>query len=408
MQQRAIEAVCRHEGGKVLAGLARRFGSLQLAEDLLQEAYAKALETWPASGAPANPAAWLTTVARNAGLDLVRREARIDPDSAAILERLEAEPAPDAEGSIEDDRLRLVFTCCHPALNGKAQAMLALRTLCGLSTREIARAYLESEETSAQRMVRAKRKIAEAGIPYEVPGADQLEERMELVLQVVYLVFNEGYGATSGTRLLRIDLGLEAIRLGRILVELLPAHAEARGLLALMILQHARRDARTDAGGKLVTLERQDRSLWRADEIAQGKAMLDAALALRAPGPYQVQAAIAALHAEAADAAHTDWRQISALYQALLRYWPTPVVQLNAAVAVGMSEGFEKSLAMLDELEAQGKLARSHYLFAARADMLRRLGRGELAAAAYDLALGLVVNEVERDYLLQQRAGLGA
>jgi RNA polymerase sigma-70 factor (ECF subfamily) len=304
--------------------------------------------------------------------------------------------------------LRLVFTCCHPALNGKAQAMLALRTLCGLSTREIARAYLESEETSAQRMVRAKRKIAEAGIPYEVPGADQLEERMELVLQVVYLVFNEGYGATSGTRLLRIDLGLEAIRLGRILVELLPAHAEARGLLALMILQHARRDARTDAGGKLVTLERQDRSLWRADEIAQGKAMLDAALALRAPGPYQVQAAIAALHAEAADAAHTDWRQISALYQALLRYWPTPVVQLNAAVAVGMSEGFEKSLAMLDELEAQGKLARSHYLFAARADMLRRLGRGELAAAAYDLALGLVVNEVERDYLLQQRAGLGA
>jgi RNA polymerase sigma-70 factor (ECF subfamily) len=408
MQQRAIEAVCRHEGGKVLAGLTRRFGSLQLAEDLLQEAYARALEHWPVTGVPANPAAWLTTVARNAGLDLVRRESRIDPDSAHILEQLEAEALPEAAEAIEDDRLRLVFTCCHPALNAKAQAMLALRTLCGLTTREIARAFLETEEASAQRMVRAKRKIIEAGIPYEVPAPDQLEERMELVLQVIYLVFNEGYGATSGTRLLRIDLGWEAIRLGRILLELLPDHAEAKGLLALMVLQHARRDARTDSGGRLVTLENQDRSLWLHEEIAEGQALLDAAMALRQPGPYQIQAAIAALHTTAETASATDWRQIAALYQALLRHWPTPVVQLNAAVAVGMSEGFEKALVLLDELEAQGTLARSHYLFAARADMLRRLGRAGLAAAAYDLALGLVVNEVERDYLLQQRAGLGA
>lgn len=408
MQRRAIEAACRLEGGKVLAGLARRFGSLQLAEDLLQEAYARALETWPAAGIPANPAAWLTTVARNAGLDLVRREARTDPDSAAILAQLEAEAPPEDHGLLEDDRLRLLFTCCHPALNPKAQAMLALRTLCGLGTREIARAYLESEDAAAQRMVRAKRKIAEARIPYEVPGPGQLEERMALVLQVVYLVFNEGYGATSGVRLLRIDLAAEAIRLARILAELMPQHAEAKGLLALMLLQHARRDARTDADGRLVTLEWQDRRQWHAGEIAEGRALLDAALALRAPGPYQVQAAIAALHAGAATAEATDWRQIAALYQALLRWWPTPVVQLNAAVATGMAEGFGKALVLLDALEAQGTLATSHYLHAARADMLRRLGRAELAAAAYDRALGLVVNEVERDYLLQQRAGLGA
>jgi RNA polymerase sigma-70 factor (ECF subfamily) len=407
MLARAIDEIYRREGGRVLAGLIRRFGDIGLAEDLLQDAYAKALEVWPASGLPDNPAAWLTTVARNRGLDTVRRNARQLEDSEPVLEQLEAEPAHDDDDMlIEDDRLRLIFVCCHPALGGKAQAMLALRTLCGLSTREIARAYLESEDAAAQRMVRAKRKISEAGIPYEVPGPDQLAERLELVLQVIYLMFNEGYASTSGASLLRPDLGAEAIRLARILCALMPQAAEAHGLLALMQLQHARRAARVSADGKLVTLEHQDRALWDAAEIAQGQRALDEALALGAPGPYQVQAAIAALHASAPAAADTDWPQIAQLYGALLRYWPTPVVELNAAVARGMADGYAHGLALIEAIAARGELAKSHYLHAARADLLRRMGRATEAAAAFDQALALVSNEVERDFLRQQRAAL--
>ncbi len=407
MVARAVEEIFRREGGKVLAGLIRRFGDISLAEDLLQAACIKAMETWRTEGLPDNPAAWLTTVARNRGLDVVRRDARIATDSADIIDTLAAEPAlEDESGGIEDDRLRLIFVCCHPALNGKAQAMLALRTLCGLSTREIARAYLESEEAAAQRMVRAKRKIRDAGIPFEIPQQDQLDERLALVLQVVYLMFNEGYGAAFGTSLLRTDLGFEAIRLGRMLCELMPERAEASGLLALMVLQHARRDARVLGDGALVTLEKQDRSRWHAEEIKEGQHILDTALALRSPGPYQIQAAIAALHASAAHAGQTDWPQIAQLYGALLRYWPTPVVELNAAVALGMAEGLGRGVQMIEAIEARGTMAGSHYLHAAKADLLRRLGRPVDAAAAFDRALALVTNEVERQYLHQQRQAL--
>jgi RNA polymerase sigma-70 factor (ECF subfamily) len=405
MLARAIEEIFRREGGKVRAGLIRRFGDIGLAEDLLQGACVKALELWPREGLPDNPAAWLTTVARNRGLDMVRRDARIVPDSAEILESLAAPAATEPE-AIEDERLRLIFVCCHPALNGKAQAMLALRTLCGLSTREIARAYLDTEAGAAQCMVRAQRKIKEAGIPFEIPPPERLAERVALVLQVIYLMFNEAYGAAFGPQLVRASLGMEAIRLGRMLCELMPGQAEARGLLALMLLQHARRDARTAGDGTLQTLEWQDRSLWHAGEIADGQKTLDAALALRAPGPYQVQAAIAALHAEAATAANTDWPQIAQLYAALLHYWPTPVVELNAAVAVGMAGGVAHGVQLIESIEARGALAGSHYLFAAKADLLRRLGRLGDAAVAFDRALELVTNEVERNYLQQQRQAL--
>jgi RNA polymerase sigma-70 factor (ECF subfamily) len=404
-----IDALFRREGGKVRAALVRRFGDLALAEDMLQEAYLKALSLWPRTGVPDNPAAWLSTVARNHGLDIVRRNAHQLPDAEQVLELLEAAPVPDAEDNfIEDDRLRLIFVCCHPALGAKAQAMLALRSLCGLSTREIARAYLETESGAAQRMVRAQKKISEAKIAFEIPAPAQLAERLALVLEVVYLVFNEGYGATSGPALLRPDLGAEAIRLGRMLAELMPAQAEVHGLLALMLLQHARRDARVDRDGALTPLERQNRSSWHAAEVAEGQARLDLALAFGAPGPYQIQAAIAALHAGATRAEDTDWPQIADLYVALLRYWPTPVVALNAAVARGMADGPAHGLALIDAIAARGELARSHYLPAARADLLRRLGRNAAAKDALDQALALVSNDVERAFLQKQRDSLNA
>ena len=408
MPAQVIDELCRREGAKVRAALVRRFGDLALAEDLLQEAYLKALAVWPQSGVPDNPAAWLSTVARNLGLDIVRRDARMLPDAEQVLEQLEAEPPPDADDNfIEDDRLRLIFVCCHPALGAKAQAMLALRSLCGLSTREIARAYLETEAGAAQRMVRAQKKISEAKIPFEIPAPTQLAERLALVLEVIYLVFNEGYGATSGAQLLRTDLGAEAIRLGRMLAELMPDQAEPQGLLALMLLQHARRDARVDRDGALTPLELQDRSSWHAAEIAEGQARIDLALSLGAAGPYQIQAAIAALHASATRAADTDWPQIADLYAALLRYWPTPVVELNAAVARGMADGPAHGLALIDALDARGELARTHYLPAARADLLRRLGRNHEAVCAFEQALALVSNDVERAYLQRQRDLLG-
>jgi len=459
MLTRAVEEVCRREGGRVLAGLIRRFGDFSLAEDLLQDAYSKALECWPRDGLPANPAAWLTTVARNAGLDHVRRAARTLDDSSAVLARLAQEAAPGHEYeherghghdhdrghepapvsspsvlqarqsaaaapaaaaaappslprctvsaagyrlAVDDDRLRLIFICCHPALAPGAQTALALRTLCGLSTREIARAYCETETATAQRIVRAKRKIADARIPFVVPGPDELPARLALVLQVIYLVFNEGYGATSGQRLVRTGLCLEAIRLGSLMAELAPREPEVQGLLALMLLQHARCGARVSPAGELLTLESQDRSLWDGAAIAEGIAVLDAALPLRRPGPYQIQAAIAALHGKAASAAATDWRQISALYGALLRHLPTPVVELNAAVALGMAHGPAQGLAWIARLEEGGQLAGFHYLHAAKAELLRRLGGPAQNAAAIDAyarACELGVNAVELQYL---------
>lgn len=399
MVARVIGEVCRREGGKVLAGLIRRFGDIGLAEDLLQDAYARALERWPREGLPDNPAGWLTTVARNRGLDILRRAARTLDDSSAVLERLAAPPPQEeqAHGQLDDDRLRLIFVCCHPALHPRAQSALALRTLCGLSTREIARAFCESEATTAQRLVRAKRKISEAGIPFTIPAAAELPGRLAIVLQVIYLVFNEGYVALEGARLLRIDLCREAIRLGRLMRELVPLDAEVRGLLALMLLTHARSAARVSSVGELLTLERQDRTLWDHSAIAEGLAILDEALLLRRPGPYQLQAAIAALHGKAAHADDTDWPQIAALYGALLRHLPTPVVRMNAAVAQGMAFGPAHGLRALDAIEGMDG---SHYLHAARADFQRRLGDMGAAAASYAHAASLAGNAVERDYLL--------
>lgn len=406
MEARVIGEVCRREGGKVLAGLIRRFGDIGLAEDLLQDAYARALERWPRDGLPGNPAGWLTTVARNRGLDILRRAARTLNDSSAVLARLEAEPPQEREeGQLDDDRLRLIFVCCHPALHPRAQSALALRTLCGLSTREIARAFCETETTTAQRLVRAKRKIAEARIPFVIPRDAELPGRMAIVLQVIYLVFNEGYAATEGARLVRLDLCKEAIRLGRLMRELMPVDAEVRGLLALMLLTHARGAARVSDVGELLTLEQQDRSLWDQDAIREGLSILDEALALRRPGPYQIQAAIAALHSKAAYAVDTDWPQIAALYGALLRHLPTPVVRMNAAVAHGMASGPGEGLRALENL---GDMEGSHYLHAARAAFHLRLGDTHAASASYVHAAGLAGNEVERAWLLARaRAAQG-
>jgi RNA polymerase sigma-70 factor (ECF subfamily) len=399
MLSQVLDQVFRREGGRVRATLIRQLGDFDLAEDALQDAIARALERWPAEGIPANPAAWLTTVARRRSVDLLRRRKPhgVLPDVSA--ESVEADDGPATVSGIEDDRLRLVFTCCHPALAQPAQVALALRTLGGLSTREIARAFVEPEATTAQRLVRAKGKIRGARIPYEVPRREDLPDRLAAVLAVVYLIFNEGYGAAEAELYLRPDLCGEAIRLGRLLVELLPDEPEPRGLLALMLLHHARRAARLGPDGGIVPLDEQDRSTWDRDEIREGTAILDLALPMRRPGPYQIQAAIASLHANARNPAATDWPQIAALYGGLLRYTPTAVVQLNAAAALAMCGRMEAGIEMIDRLADSEELREYHLLWAARADLLRRVGHLSESAADYRRALELVKSPAERLYL---------
>jgi RNA polymerase sigma-70 factor (ECF subfamily) len=396
MLSQVLDQVFRREGGRVRATLIRQLGDFDLAEDALQDAIARALERWPTDGIPANPAAWLTTVARRRSVDLLRRrKPRCElPDVSA--EAIEAEEGPATVSGIDDDRLRLVFTCCHPALAQPAQVALALRTLGGLSTREIARAFVEPEATTAQRLVRAKGKIRDARIPYEVPRREDLADRLAAVLAVVYLIFNEGYSAAEAESYLRPDLCGEAIRLGRLLVELLPDEPEPRGLLALMLLHDARRAARLGRDGGIVPLDEQDRSTWDRAEIREGTAILDAALPMRRPGPYQIQAAIASLHANAATPAATDWPQIAALYGGLLRYTPSAVVQLNAAAALAMCGCMDAGIDMIDRLAVSEELRDYHLLWAARADLLRRVGRLSESAADYRRALDLVKSMAER------------
>lgn len=398
----AVERVFRQEKGRVLAGLVRRFGDLGLAEDVLQEACRKALECWPQAGMPDNPAAWLTSVARHAALDHVRRAGKNVPDGDAVLARLPAATAEETH-AIADDRLRLLFICCHPALAPEAQVALALRTLCGLSTAEIARAFALPEATLSQRLLRARRKIAEARIPFELPPAQDWPQRLAQVLHVIYLVFSEGYCASGGDALLRADLCAEALRLGQLLDSLLPGQPEVQGLLALLLLQASRGAARLSPEGHLLTLEEQDCRLWHGALIAEGLALLERALGARSPGPYQLQAAIAALHARAATADQTDWRQIHVLYGALLRHKPEPLILLNAVIACAMAHGAGHGLEWLDRLEAVPSLAQSHYLHAARADLLRRQGDRAAAHQAYAQAASLASNAVERQYLLRRQ-----
>ena len=395
---RLLDRIARSEGPAVLAGLIRLTGDFDAAEDALQDAYARALESWTRDGVPDRPAAWLNTVARRVAIDRFRRDRTVeltpDHETAPALE-----PQP-----VADDRLRLLFVCCHPALAPDARCSLALRSLGGLTTREIARAFLEPEATTAQRLVRAKRKIREARIPFEIPVFRKLPERVDTVLSVLYFIFNEGYTATDEPSLMRPDLAAEAIRLARLTVELMPDNAEALGLLALMLLTDARRGARLTMEGELVTLEDQDRRRWDRGQIEEGSRILDRALAKRAPGPYQTQAAIAALHASAPTAAETDWRQIAALYQALRVWTPTPVVELNAAVALGLATGLETALDRIRDLETRAELSAYYLLPAAKADLLRRLERWDEAAAAYRSALALVMNPAERKYLERRLA----
>lgn len=398
--QAMVDAVYRAESRRVLATLIRLLGDFDLAEEALHDAFRAALEQWPRDGMPENPRAWLVSAGRFKAIDGIRRRARFDSleDHAEQVEALADESAESGEEGLEDDRLRLIFTCCHPALPADAQVALTLREVCGLTTEEIAHAFLTPAPTLAQRIVRAKSKIRDAGIPYQVPERGELPDRLDSVLRVVYLVFNEGYSASSGDSLTRHDLSAEAIRLGRLMLELLP-EPEVLGLLALMLLSESRRPARTSASGDLVLLQDQDRSLWNREQIAEGVTLVERALSSRGFGPYALQAAIAAVHAEAPVADATDWAEIVGLYDLLLNMEPSPVIELNRAVALAMRDGPAAGLEIIDAILARGELGDYRLAHAARADLCRRLGRGEDARAAYQRALQLTRTEPERRFL---------
>jgi RNA polymerase sigma-70 factor (ECF subfamily) len=405
----AAEAVYRNESRRVFATLVRLLGDFDLAEEALHDAFRAALEQWPREGVPANPRAWLVSAGRFKAIDGIRRNARFTAidDVAELVEAIPDATQPWDPESIEDDRLRLIFTCCHPALAPDAQVALTLREVCGLTTEEIAQAFLSAAPTLAQRIVRAKAKIRDARIPYEVPTPDELPERLDSALRVIYLVFNEGYSASSGESVTRVDLSGEAIRVGRLLVELLP-EPEALGLLALMLLQESRRAARSSASGELILLADQDRTLWNREQIAEGSALVEGALASRRFGPYTLQAAIAAVHADAATANATDWSEIIGLYDVLLSADPSPVVELNRAVAVAMRDGPATGLDLIESILARGDLSDYHLAHAARADLCRRLGRSAEARAAYQRALALARQEPERRFLTRRLAELPA
>ena len=408
--QNAIESIFRRESGRIIASLIRISGSFDLAEEAMQDAFTAALERWPTHGVPDNPGAWITSVAHRKLIDYTRRARTRTDKEDELTYHVERASVPDdqaadaEEMNFPDDRLRLIFTCCHPALNPDAQVALTLRTLGGLATPEIARAFLVPEATLAQRLVRAKRKIQDANIPYSVPSPPVLPERLAAVQAVVYLIFNEGYTATAGDSLIRRELCVEAIRLARTLCELMPDEAENLGLLALMLLHDSRRDARVNAQGELVPLEEQDRSLWDQERIREGLELVDKALRLARLGPYQLQAAIVALHAEAPTANETDWPQIASLYRILMRIHPSPIVALNHAVAVALSDGLDTGLALIDKLGAADGMDSYHLYHAARADILRRQGRAREATQAYRQALALTANAVERRYLTRRLA----
>jgi RNA polymerase sigma-70 factor, ECF subfamily len=405
-----VDEAYRTESRRVLATLIRLLGDFDLAEEALHEAFTAALERWPREGLPDNPRAWLVSAGRFKAIDVIRRRARYDAtlvEFANAMDTTVVEDSFEPEGhDIEDDRLRLIFTCCHPAISAEAQIPMTLREVCGLTTEEIARAFLTKPATIAQRIVRAKSKIRDAGIPYEVPAPSELPARLDAVLRVIYLVFNEGYSASSGESLTRADLSAEALRLGRLLLNLQP-EPETTGLLALMLLQESRRAARTSAGGDLILLEDQDRSLWQRDQIAEGLGLVEQALSSGRFGPYTLQAAIAAVHAEAADASRTDWAQIVGLYDVLLRIDPSAVVELNRAVAVAMRDGPLAGLQLIERILNRGELTEYHLAHSARADLCRRLGRTMEARESYERALSLARQEPERRFLERRLSTLG-